>query len=129
MWVKYNPNPVGRMVGDCSVRAISAALNIPWEDSYALLAINGFAMGDMPSSDGVTSEVLHQNGFKRANFPYSENYTIYDFCIDNPVGVFVIYTGGHVVTVSDGTIYDLWDSSNEIPLCVWYDSIKPKYQI
>lgn len=125
MWIKYQPNPCGRSVGDCAVRAICKALKIDWEEAYLMICKMGFSMCDMPSSDTVTSAVLRQNGFKKANFPYSEDYTIYDFCIDNPVGVFVIYTGGHVVTVSDGAIYDLWDSSNEIVLHVWYDSIKP----
>ena len=27
MWKKYNPNPKGACVGDCTVRAISKALN------------------------------------------------------------------------------------------------------
>lgn len=120
MWKFYNPNPTGRAVGDCSVRAVAKALDTDWETAYLLATNAGFNMCDMPSSDAVTSAVLRQNGFKRANFPYSENYTIYDFCRDNPIGVFVIYTGGHVVTVSNGVIYDLWDSSDEIPQVVWH---------
>lgn len=122
MWVKYNPNPVGRMVGDCSVRAISAALNIPWEDSYALLATNGFAMGDMPSSDSVWGAVLRQHGFYRKSLENTcpDCYTAADFAADHPQGVYVLGFGGHVATVVDGDIYDAWDSSNEIPIYVWH---------
>lgn len=47
MWVKYNPNPVGRQVGDCSIRAVAKALDIDWETAYALLSTNGFLMGDI----------------------------------------------------------------------------------
>ena len=36
MWIEYNPNPVGRYVGDCAVRAISLALNMPWDDAHEL---------------------------------------------------------------------------------------------
>lgn len=125
MWIYYNPNPAGRLVGDCAIRALSKALNVDWKTAYLLATNAGFNMCDMPSSDAVTSAVLRQNGFKRANFPYSENYTIHDFCRDNPIGVFVIYTGGHVVTAIDGDYYDMWNSGDEIPLHVWYDSIKP----
>lgn len=32
MWVKYNPNPAGRQVGDCAVRALTKALNTPRRD-------------------------------------------------------------------------------------------------
>lgn len=37
MWKPYNPNPVGRSVGDCAVRAIAKALDVTWEkgQSYA----------------------------------------------------------------------------------------------
>lgn len=125
MWIKYQPNPCQRSVGDCAVRAICKALKVDWETAYLMICKMGFAMCDMPSSDVVTSAVLRQNGFKKANFPYSEDYTIRDFCLDNPYGTFVIYTGGHVVTVSHGDIYDIWDSSNEIPMFVWYEDLPP----
>jgi hypothetical protein len=122
MWVKYNPNPTGRNVEDCAVRALSKALNISWEDAYALIASAGFAMGDMPSSDSVWSAVLRQNGFYRKTIPDTcpDCYTAEDFCKDNPEGVFVLGFGGHVATVVDGNLYDMWDSSDEIPQFVWY---------
>ena len=62
MWQQYNPNPVGRAVGDCAVRAVAAALDISWEDAYALIAANGYAMGDMPSSNSVWGAVLVNTG-------------------------------------------------------------------
>ena len=63
MWVMYNPNPAGRQVGDCAVRALTKALNTDWETAYTLLSGNGFTMCDMPSSDGVWGAVLRQHGF------------------------------------------------------------------
>ena len=122
MWIEYQPNPTGRRVGDCAVRAISKALGIDWEQSYALIAANGYAMGDMPSSDSVWGAVLRQNGFYRETIPNScpDCYTAEDFCRDNPQGVFVLGFGGHVATVKDGDIYDSWDSTKEIPIYVWY---------
>ena len=65
MFLQYNPNPIARRVGDCSVRAIAKALNLTWEEAYSLLVANGFAMGDMPSSDTVWGATLRQNGFSR----------------------------------------------------------------
>lgn len=43
-WQKYNPNPAGRAVGDCAVRAIAKALGVDWEKAYTLIAANGFAI-------------------------------------------------------------------------------------
>ena len=122
MFIDYNPNPVGRRVGDCSVRAISKALGVDWETAYAMIASNGFAMGDMPSSNSVWGAVLRQNGFKKQVIPNScpDCYTFADFARDNPRGTFVLGTGSHVATVVDGNLYDSWDSSDEIPVFVWY---------
>lgn len=122
MWQTYNPNPTGRSVGDCSVRAVAKALNISWEQAYDLISDAGYAMGDMPSSDSVWGAVLRQHGFYRTAIPNScpDCYTAEDFARDNPRGTFVLGFGGHVATVRDGVIYDSWNSSQLIPMYVWY---------
>ena len=122
MFVEYNPNPVGRRVGDCSVRAVAKALDISWEKAYALIVANGFQMGDMPSSDGVWGSVLRQHGFSRKALPDTcpECYTAEEFASDHPKGIYVLGFGGHVCTVKDGNIYDTWNSSDEIPQYYWY---------
>lgn len=121
MYLYYNPNPAGRSVGDCAIRAIAKALDIDWEDAYAKVVVNGFRMGDMPSSDSVWGSVLRMNGFYRKALPNTcpDCYTAEDFCIDHPEGTYVLGFGGHVATVVDGDIYDSWNSSNEIPLYYW----------
>lgn len=122
MWIEYNPNPVGRLVGDCAVRAVAKALDIDWQSAYALIAKNGFLMGDMPSSDGVWGATLRQNGFSRKSIPNEcpQCYTADDFCKGHPHGVYVLGFGGHVATVVDGNLYDSWDSSNEMPQFYWF---------
>ena len=122
MWIHFNNNPTSRNVGDCAVRAVAKALDISWEDAYAKIASNGYAMGDMPSSDSVWGSVLRQNGFYREVIPNEcpDCYTAKDFCKDNPYGIFVLGFGGHVATVVDGDLYDSWNSENEIPVYVWF---------
>lgn len=121
-WIQYNPNPAGRNVGDCAVRAISVALDIDWEEAYERIARAGFVMADMPSSDSVWGAVLRSNGFYREAVPNTcpECYTVEDFAMDHPVGVYVVGTGGHVATIVDGVLYDSWNSSKEIPQFYWY---------
>ena len=118
----YNPNPLGRLVGDCSVRALTKALNIDWETAYAKLYVNGFTMGDMLSSDAVWGSILRQNGFYKEIVPDTcpECYTAEDFANDHPNGIYVLGFGGHVATIVDGTLYDSWDSRREIPQYYWY---------
>ena len=118
----YNPNPVGKRVGDCAIRAISKALSVDWQTAYAMVISNGFIMGDMPSSDAVWGATLRQSGFRKAIIPDTcpDCYTAGQFAEDHPEGVFVLGFGGHVATVVDGQLFDTWDSSNEIPVYFWY---------
>ena len=122
MWTEYNPNPVGRKVGDCAVRAVAKALDTTWEEAYVMLMKNGFQMGDMPSSNSVWGSVLRQHGFSMKALPDScpDCYTIDDFCEESPEGIFVIGSGNHVATVIDGVLYDSWDSGKENVQYIWY---------
>lgn len=122
MWTEWNPNPSGRRVGDCAIRAVAKALDISWEKAYAMITANGFAMNDMPSSNSVWGSVLRQHGFYREVIPTScpDCYTAEDFANDHPDGTYVLGFGNHVATVVDGIIYDSWDSRNEIPQYYWY---------
>lgn len=121
-YVHYQPNPVGRNVGDCAVRAVAKALDIDWEAAYALIVANGFQMGDMPSSDAAWGSVLRQYGFYREAIPNTcpDCYTAADFAHDHPSGTYVLGFGGHVATLKDGDVYDSWDSTAMSPQYYWY---------
>lgn len=122
MWVQYNPNPVrSDGVGDCSVRAIAKALDLTWEQAYARLALNGYLMGDVISSDLVWGSVLRQAGFTRELVPNTcpDCYTVDDFCKDHPEGLFVIKSNDHVAVVKNGVLFDSWDSSMNTPIYYW----------
>lgn len=120
-WIKYNPNPAGRNVGDCSVRAVSKALGVSWEEAYMMLSEAGYNMADMPSNDSVLGAVLRTNGFYRHTIPTSclDCYTAEDFADEHPEGTYVLGFGGHVATVKDGSLFDSWDSSQSIPQFYW----------
>lgn len=120
-WRKYNPNPAGRAVGDCAVRAVAAALGVDWETAFAMIAENAFLMADMPSSNSVWGAVLRQHGFRRYAVPNTcpDCYTMGQFAEDHPEGVFVVGTGNHVATIRDGMVWDSWNSLREIPQFYW----------
>lgn len=117
-YVYYNPNPLKISVGDCTIRAISKALNISWDETYLALANLGFEMYDMPSANRVWGHFLRINGFKKYQLPDTcpVCYTIKDFCYDFPNGIYIVGTGEHVVCVINGSYFDSWDSGNEIPI-------------
>lgn len=127
MWIKENLNPLQRMTGDCSVRAVAKALDITWEKAHLMLSVNSYLMGDIMNSNTVIGSVLREHGFKRANIPDScpDCYTVAEFAENNPQGVFVVGTGNHVVAVIDGKYYDTWDSGDENFIYVWYQDVEP----
>ena len=114
----YNPNPCGKGVGDCTVRALSKALDQSWEETYAGLALEGFIRGDLLNADNVWGPYLQKHGFVRRLIPDDGlgAYTVADFATDNPEGVYILsMPGRHVVAVVEGTIFDSGDSQNECP--------------
>lgn len=117
MWIEYNPNPQGKNVGDCVVRAISKALNLPWEKTYILLCVEGLMRADLPSSNNVWSKFLKSKGFKRCTIKDCPDcYTVEDFCQEHPKGVYVVGTGSHAVAVVNGNVFDAWNSLRETPV-------------
>lgn len=121
MWEYYNPNPRSSNVGDCTIRAISKALNQSWQTTYAHITATGYILADMPSANHVWGAYLRKKGFCRhlINDKGKDIYTVEDFCKDNPKGCYILAIQGHVVCVIDGVYYDSWDSGNEIPLYYW----------
>ena len=113
--VYYNPNPRGRKIGDCVVRAIAAVTDQSWDDAYTGLIFQGFVLKDMPSSNYVWGEYLRSKGFIRESIPNTcpVCYTVSDFADDHPRGSFVLKADDRAVAVIDGRVFDNWDSRGE----------------
>ena len=120
-WEYFNPNPSGWDGIDCTVRALTKALDISWEKAYTMLAANGFIMNDVMNANHVFNATLRQNGFKRYVIPNTcpDCYTANDFAKEHPRGIYVLAFGDHVCTVVNGTIFDSWQSGNRVPLFYW----------
>ena len=117
MWIEYLNNPFGLRVGDCVIRAISKALNQSWEKTYIDLCVQGFMMGDLPSSNSIWSAYLKHKGFRRRTIEDCPDcYDVENFCEEHKKGIFVLGTGSHAVTVIDGNYFDAWDSGKETPV-------------
>ena len=113
----YNPNPSKRNVGDCTVRALSKALGQDWEKTYVGLCLEGFLLGDMPSSNAVWGSYLRHHGYRRSLAP--DDITVSEFLDSNPEGTYILALSGHVVCAKDRVLYDTWHSENEIVLYYW----------
>ena len=115
MYIFFNNNPQGLKIGDCVIRAISAAMNQSWERTYVDLCIEGFMYKDMPNANSVWASYLHSKGWKRRSIPDTcpDCYTVADFAAEHPEGVYIAATGSHAVCIKNGNIIDNWDSSDE----------------
>jgi len=111
MFKRYNPNPCGKKVGDCVIRAISKAAKQDWYTTYTELALYGLKCCDMPSSNSVWGKYLTDKGYFQETTPFIKTK---EFCAKYPKGTYILATGTHVICVIDGDYYDAWDSGDEV---------------
>ena len=126
MYEYYNPNPDKTVsASDCVVRAITKALDVSWDTAYLMLSIQGYIDHEIFASDRVWNQMLFDMGYKRKAIPDTCPicYRIADFAADNSEGTFILGTGKHAVCVKNGVIYDVFDSSGEIPI-FYFDMTK-----
>lgn len=118
MFQQTNPNPLGKKVGDCTVRALSLATGQSWEKVYLDLCIQGYMMADMPSSNNVWGAYLMDRGwqYRRLQDTCPFCYTVEDFCRDKNKGTYIVGTGSHVICVKEGDWMDEWDSGEKTVL-------------
>ena len=121
MWIKYNPNPLGRNVDDCTVRAICKLTGKTWEEVYIGIVLQGLLLANMPNGNDVWGAYLKRLGYKRRIVPDTcpDCYTVKDFCRDHPRGRYLLALSSHVVTVEDGSYFDTFDSGAETPIYYW----------
>lgn len=120
-YVYFNPNPSGKFVDDCTIRAISKITGLTWKEVYLDLTLQGYIMDAMPSTNEVWGAYLKSLGFTRHVIPNTCPicYTVKDFCLDNPIGTFLLATSNHVIAVVNGNYYDTGDSGHEVPMFYW----------
>lgn len=120
-WIYYNPNPKGRETGDCAIRALCKATGKDWDRVYTTVSALGFAEKEMPSANSIWGEFLEAEGFTRHKIGdhFPNDFTVREFCINYPRGIYVLGLRGHVVTVVDGKYFDIWDSGERVVEYYW----------
>ncbi|MBO7663330.1 MAG: hypothetical protein J6U01_08155 [Clostridia bacterium] len=121
MWIRCNPNPLGKETGDCVIRAIAIATDQSWRETYRDLCRLGEIQGDLPNSNAVWGSYLRGKGARQFLLPEScpDCITVQAFAERYPDGVYVIGTGTHAVAVISGDWYDSWNSASATPTVFW----------
>ena len=117
MFKYYNANPFGRIVNDCSVRAISLATQKSWDETYRELS-------NYAREEGITfSEVEFINEYLAERFPrfcdVEQIETLQDFLDLKLPGRWLITMSGHITCAIDGVCYDTFDPSNRLVWCIY----------
>lgn len=114
MYQYYNAEPTGDKLEDCVIRAISLALQIPYDKVVDRLSKNG----SIYSCDDIClqcyEKMLHDLGFRKMN---AYGRKVKD--IAKLGSVILIRIPGHLTCSIDGIVYDIWDCSDKQADCYW----------
>ena len=115
MYRYYNANPMLNNIEDCSIRALSVAENISWDEAYRILSDYARKRGLMLSSVMSIEQFLDDNYNRVCNY----DMTVQDFIEENPYGTYLITMPGHITVVKDGINYDTFSTLKRKMWCAW----------
>ena len=126
MYVFANPNPHKLITDDCVIRAISLAEGKPWDDIYVELMVQGYMDKQIPIANNVWGQYLLDKGYKKLILPDSCPlcYSVREFSLDHPKGVYILATGTHAVCVIEGDWFDSFNSADYVPLYYFTKEIR-----
>ena len=118
----YNANPKNKITCDCVVRALYGVLpNKTYEQIYKELLDVSIKTGHFINSKQCYEKYLSLQGFKKMKQPRKDDGTKYtgrDFCdeikeysFNYPDRIFAHIGGHHVVSIIEGRVWDIWDST------------------
>lgn len=130
-FVYYQPNKkdLKDKYGDCTIRALSKALDVSWLEAFDLMIplCREYQVSNIfnaPSS--IEREMVEKLGFKYtgvSNKKGMKRPTVDSFAKDHPEGTFILNVANHEVACVDGKYYDTQDSG-ECRLYGWYEKIR-----
>ena len=120
-YVYYQPNTkdVADKYGDCTIRALSKALNCTWLEAFdkTIPFCRKYQTSNIFDCDLTTRiSILKQLGFVYhgiSNKKGSKRPTVASFAKDNKDGIYLLVTAHHVVAATDGKYFDTWDCGNK----------------
>lgn len=115
MYRYYNANPNKSNIEDCTIRALSVAESISWDEAYDLLSDSARSLGLMQSDINAIEEYLD---LRYRPIPIYEE-TVGEFINNHPKGIYLITMPGHITVLKNGINYDTFDSSKRIIWGAW----------
>lgn len=115
MFRYYNANPMLNDIEDCTIRAISVAEDISWDEAYKKLSDYARKKGLMLSSVKSVENYLDDHYYRECNY----DITVEEFIEEHPVGTYLITMDGHITVLKNGINYDTFDCRDRLMWCAW----------
>lgn len=115
MYRYYNANPKQLNVADCTIRALSVAEGISWDEAYDLLSQSARDFGLMQNDVRAIEQFLDE---RYDRVPIYER-TVGEFIKNHKRGVFLITMPGHITVLKNGINYDTFDASKRPIWSAW----------
>ena len=126
IWVKFNPHPQNKKVGDCVKRAFVKALDKDYMEVQKMLnTIKNEVNATKYNDNKVWREVVKRHNMIKLSFPAvagEQRMNGHNFATHYPKGTYILRMAKHLATCVDGVLYDSWDSRDK---CV-YNAFKVK---
>lgn len=113
----YQPNKkdLKDQYGDCTIRALSKALECTWLDAFDMMipiCREAQCSNIFSAPAKVRNPLVESLGFKYtgvSNKKGTKRPTVDRFAKDHPEGTYILNVANHEVAVVDGLYYDTWD--------------------
>lgn len=115
MYKYYNANAKNNFIDDCTIRAISLAEDLTWNEAYTKLSNLARESGLMMDDVRFIEDYLDKR-YERTCF---NKISVGDFVYKHPYGTYLITMPNHITVAVNGTIFDTFDCSDRIMRCAW----------
>ena len=119
MYRYYNANPNLSNIDDCTIRALSVAEDISWDDAYDMLSDSARDLGLMQSDVRAIEKYLDM---RYDRVPIYER-TVGEFINNHRQGTYLITMPNHITVLKDkggyNINYDTFDSSKRPIWSAW----------
>lgn len=120
----YNANPKNKVTSDCVIRALSTAMERPYNEVYEELFKFSLKCGLMLNDPKCYDKYLQEQGWRKHKQPRKTDNTKYtgvewckylqdgyDYVIGELKPMIAHIGGHHIVAIIDGKVYDTWNST------------------
>lgn len=116
-FVYYNKNPDGKKASDCVTRAISLATGLSYPQIRRKLYHSAKLFDcDKLNVDCYCHLLEDVFQFQKVN---CEGFTVEEFADTYPCGVYLVRMDGHISTIWNNDIIDIWDCSKSYITDAW----------